>query len=107
MPGTLAVHLYDGNSPSSACHVVGEKTYRPFTQRTRGVGGKLVQRRSRDDQFAKNQPYVDDARRIKGLASRLTTVTWGKVERDPAGADPKSESSSFPTTEVPIRAPKV
>ena len=80
LPGSVVVrHMRCGKS-GCACHADPPNLHGPYIQWTRAVGGKTVTRYLSEDELARYQPWFDNARRLKEIATKLEIASLHALE---------------------------
>jgi hypothetical protein len=82
LPGTLLHRSHCCGKPTCRCTANPPRLHGPFWSWTRKVNGKTITRRLTDDQQRDYQPWFDNARQLRALASQLETLTLAVVEQD-------------------------
>jgi hypothetical protein len=84
LPGSVVVRRMPCGKPGCACKADPAALHGPYIQWTRTVEGRTVTRFLSPEQFARYQPWFDNARRLKELIAKLETASVAAFETSEA-----------------------
>jgi len=84
LPGSLVGRTTRCGNPGCRCNADPPQLHGPYLSWTRKVENKTVTRTLTPDQADRLQPLLDNARRLRELATELETLALQTVENDPA-----------------------
>ena len=96
LPGSVVVRHMRCGKPGCACKADPPALHGPYIQWTRTVGGKTVTKFLSQDQLARYQPWLDNARRLKALIAMLQIASLHAVEISEGWATQATSASSTP-----------
>lgn len=88
LPGTLTERRTRCSSPGCRCRADPPALHGPYYSWTRKINGKTVTRTLSPEQARRYQPWFDNARRLRTLASELEALSlrlaqdaeeWGEI----------------------------
>lgn len=91
LPGTVLVRQMRCGKTGCACRADPPRLHGPYIQWTRAVHGKTVTRYLNAEQYARYQPWFDNARRLKDLLAKLEIASLQALE---TAEGPSTTSSS-------------
>jgi hypothetical protein len=75
LPGTITERMMRCGKRACRCKADPPQLHGPYIQWTRTVNGKTVTKLLTPQQLARYQPWLDNARRLRELASKLETLS--------------------------------
>lgn len=81
LPGTITERMRRCGKPNCRCAQDPAALHGPYIQWTRTVGGKTVTKQLTAKQWARYQPWFDDARQLRQLLSRLEAVSLDAISQ--------------------------
>lgn len=83
LPGTLTQRYIRCGKRTCRCHADPPVPHGPYWTWTRKVNGKTVSALLTDDQARDYQPWLDNARRLREITTRLEQLGLIQVQNDP------------------------
>lgn len=81
LPGSVVQRMMRCGQRRCRCKDDPPQLHGPYLQWTRKVNGKTVTKMLTTEQLARYQSWLDNARRLRELTTRLETLTIQAVER--------------------------
>jgi len=81
MPGSIVERHARCGKASCRCKADPPQLHGPYFQWTRKIAGKTVTRNLTPEQFARYQPWFDNARRLRQIAADMEALALGVAER--------------------------
>jgi hypothetical protein len=75
LPGTITQRMMRCGKQTCRCKADPPQLHGPYIQWTRTVDGKTVTKLLSAEQLARYQPWFDNARQLRALASELETLS--------------------------------
>ena len=104
LPGSVVVRLMRCGKRNCACKADPPTLHGPYTQWTRTVAGKTVTKLLTEEQFARYQPWFDNARTLRDLVAKLEIVSLQAVETE-ARLSAKTTARSSTPAQQPRKTP--